>query len=467
MLRDRLLVDLYAVVRQGLRIGTPSYSIKKLEPLYALARLVPLKDAGSSVVAYEQYIRSVSAGAPDQGILDQIHDYNQDDCRSNAELRDWLEARRDELETRTGEPIPRRTVEAEPDKELSEQQKRLVELSHRLLVGVPTDPVLRNADPDAQARWLLANLLEWHHREEKAEWWAYFERCGKSDEELVEDEEAIGQLQSLGEAGRSGKSTHFRFRFDPEQPYRLKEGDEPHDPRSLRYAGTIVSIDPLAGILELKRSSRSTAPLPASLVPTKPLTADPQKGALERLGTWVAERGLRDEGRYLAARELLLGLPPRVGQAPGASLVRPDEPSADAARRLVLQMQATVLPVQGPPGSGKTWTGAEMILELIRTGRRVGIVAFTHRAIINLLDELLDHDAAQVSPSRPFGNWKPGSKWTRVRGYRSTTDNAEVAAALLRDEVQVAAGTAWVWARPELEETIDTLFVDEAEQYEN
>src|SRR5205807_38018 len=33
MLRGGLFVDLYKVVRQGLRIGTPSYSIKKLEPL--------------------------------------------------------------------------------------------------------------------------------------------------------------------------------------------------------------------------------------------------------------------------------------------------------------------------------------------------------------------------------------------------------------------------------------------------
>src|SRR5207244_8764087 len=84
MLRGELFVDLFKAVRQGLRIGTPSYSIKKLEPLYALERSVPLQDAGSSVVAYEAYIRSVTAGARDQAILDQIGDYNRDDCRSTA-----------------------------------------------------------------------------------------------------------------------------------------------------------------------------------------------------------------------------------------------------------------------------------------------------------------------------------------------------------------------------------------------
>ena len=464
MLRDGLFVDLYAVVRQGLRIGVPSYSIKKLEPLYALERVVSLKDAGSSIVAYERYIRSVIAGAPDREILAQIRDYNQDDCRSNAELRDWLEERRRELEARHGEPLPRHAVEAEPDKPPSEQQRRLLDLAGRLLKNAAADAAARANDAEAQGRWLLANLLEWHHREEKVEWWAYYERCAKSDDELVADEDAIGQLQLMGEVGRSGRSVHYRFAFDPEQPYRLKEGDEPHDPRTARYAGTIHSIDPLVGILELKRAANSAHPLPNSLIPAKPLTADPQKGSLERIGAWVAEHRLDGPGPYRASRELLLGLAPRLGQAPGSALVGDDEPIAEAARRLVLLMDGTALPVQGPPGSGKTWTGAEMILELVRSGRKVGIVAFTHRAIINLLDEVLEHAALagmRVAAIRKLESAEEAPDSSR---YRSTTDSREVAAALTRGEVQIAAGTAWVWARAELADTVDTLFVDEAGQ---
>ena len=78
------------------------------------------------------------------------------------------------------------------------------------------------ADPDLQARWLLANLLEWHRREEKVEWWAFFDRCTKSDVQLVEDEEAIGQLTWVGEVDRPKQSVRHRYSFDPEQPYRLK-----------------------------------------------------------------------------------------------------------------------------------------------------------------------------------------------------------------------------------------------------
>ena len=47
-----------------------------------------------------------------------------------------------------------------------------------------------------------------------------------------------------------------------------------------------------------------------------------------------------------------------------------------------------MLPIQGPPGSGKTFTGARMIVELVRQGRRVGITAVSHKVISNLLGEV-------------------------------------------------------------------------------
>ena len=45
----------------------------------------------------------------------------------------------------------------------------------------------------------------------------------------------------------------------------------------------------------------------------------------------------------------------------------------------------TTLCVQGPPGSGKTYNGARMIVALLRAGKRVGIASNSHRAINVLL----------------------------------------------------------------------------------
>jgi predicted RecB family nuclease len=455
ILRGELFVDLYAVVRQGLRIGVRSYSIKKLEPLYALER-VGMKDAGSSIVAYEEYIRSVTSGRPNQSILDEIRDYNRDDCRSNADLRDWLEGRRSELTAHSGEGIPRPVVRAdELERELSPDDRRRRDLADRLRAAPATDP-------DAAVRHLLADLLEWHRREENVEWWWFFSRCGQSDEQLWHDEDSIGQLEWVGEVGRPRQSVRHRYRFDPEQPYRLKVGDKPFNPATQGASGTIAALDALHGTLDLEWGVRHPVPHSTSLIPQGPILGRAQKDALERLALWVEQNGLRGPGPWRAAREFLLGLPPRAGQAPGVRLGLPGEASAAAARRLVMLLDETVLPIQGPPGSGKTWTGAEMILELVRAGRQVGIVAFTHRAIENLLDEVLAHAT-------------PGERISAICkvdaddepqdcGYACTTDNGEVAAALASGAVQVAAGTAWLWARPEFEDSIDTLFVDEGGQ---
>ena len=461
ILRGELFVDLYKVVRQGLRIGLESYSIKKLEALYALNRTAELREAGSSVVAYERYIKSVSAGHPDQAILDGIALYNRDDCRSNSELRDWLEERRRELAEMRGEAeLPRRTPEEDVERPASERDRRIELLAARLLVDLPADAERRAGDPDLRARWLLAHLLEWHRREEKVEWWAFFDRCSRSDEELASaDEEAIGQITWLHEVERPKKSVVHRYAFDPEQAYRLKVGDSPVDPATRATAGEIVGLDALVGTLDLKSAFAAERPHPRSLIPPGPLTADPQKAALERLGAWVADHSLRADGPWKAARDFLLGLPPRAGQPPGAPLLA----SGMAPQQLVLQLAETVLPVQGPPGSGKTYTGAEMILSLVRAGRKVGIVAFTHRALTNLLDEVLDHAADHGMTISAIRKVDRDELLQATWRYDHTTSNETVADALIGG-VQIAAGTAWMWSRSDFHGLVDTLFVDEAGQ---
>ena len=56
LLRGRAFVDLYSVVRQGLRVGVESYSIKRLEPLFRFDRQVPLPEAGDARHQLEQLL---------------------------------------------------------------------------------------------------------------------------------------------------------------------------------------------------------------------------------------------------------------------------------------------------------------------------------------------------------------------------------------------------------------------------
>ena len=86
-----MFVDLYRVVRQGVRVSEESYSLKKIEHLFMPDRDGAITDGGSSIVAYEEWLET-----NDQQILDDIADYNEVDCVSTWRLRDWLEARRPE-----------------------------------------------------------------------------------------------------------------------------------------------------------------------------------------------------------------------------------------------------------------------------------------------------------------------------------------------------------------------------------
>src|SRR5438067_8552971 len=163
LLRGRVLVDLYRVVRQSVRIGTESYSLKELESLYRGKRSTEIVDAAGSIVAYEEWLES-----RDQRLLDEIAAYNEDDCISTAQLRDWLEARRLEAIAQYGEIARPGPEEVEPSDTLRDIDERTAVLVDRLLEGVPEEPDDRSKEQ--QARYLLAHRLNWHRLEGQSEW---------------------------------------------------------------------------------------------------------------------------------------------------------------------------------------------------------------------------------------------------------------------------------------------------------
>src|SRR3990172_8748114 len=105
LLRGGVLVDLHRAVRQGLRASVESYSIKRIEPLYGFTREIDLRDAGSSIAAFAEWLELGHGERPSADHLRRIEAYNLDDVESNRRLRDWLEERRTELARVTGQPV--------------------------------------------------------------------------------------------------------------------------------------------------------------------------------------------------------------------------------------------------------------------------------------------------------------------------------------------------------------------------
>jgi uncharacterized protein len=460
LLRGGALVDLHRVVRQSLRASVESYGLKHLEPIYGFTRSVDLRDAGSSIVAFEQWLELNEGERPAADHLQRIEGYNRDDVDSTRRLRDWLEERRLELESLAAQPVARPGPrESEPGRELNARQEQVAALAGRLSSGVPE----QGRDPDQQARWLLAQLLSWHRREDKSVWWLYYHLMGLTDAERIEASEPLAGLEYIGVVGTVKKSLIHRYQF-PDQEYDVREGHAVVDPATGRDAGKVVAIDNAARTIDLKRAKSRSDPHPTALVPFDRYGAGVMENAIMRLGGWVADNGLDADGPHRAACDLLLGRPPRVGQPAGASLRQPGENDLAAARRLALGLDRSTLAIQGPPGSGKTYSGARMALDLVRGGRRVGVVANSHKVIGNfltLLTEAADEAGVEIGIVQKVSDDEDGFVH---RSVHVTTDNDEVRAALQASTVMVAAGTAWLWARDDMVGAVDVLFVDEAGQ---
>jgi len=466
LLRGRVLVNLYDhVVRQGIRASVESYSIKKLETFYMPEREGGITQAGFSVVEYERWME-----AQDPAILDAIAAYNRDDCVSNLLLRDWLEERRLEAAPLYPDGIVPRPgpLDGSPPEDLAVAQAETRAREERLRADLPADRLAR--DDAQQAQWLLAGILDWHRREAKPQWWDHFRLAEASLEELVRDSSALGELTFVDDLGRVAKSSLHRYRFDPSQETRIGEGRSvialaanPGSAEWLQTSVQVIAIDPLAGTIDLKRNPAQRHP--AALIPAKPYGTEPMRSALGRLADDVIDRGIdADDRPFRAARDLLLRRWPRLsGVTPGTPLARDGERPLQAGRRLGLVLDGTVLPIQGPPGTGKTHTGARMILDLVQTGRRVGVTAQSHRVIGNLLEEVARATTAEGVPLRIAQRTDdpddvPDGRIERI-------GSAEAAIAGLRAGTwDVVGGTSWLWARDDAEASVDVLFVDEAGQ---
>jgi predicted RecB family nuclease len=462
LLRNEVLVDLYAVVRQALAISEERYGLKNLERFYELARATDVKKGDQSIVTFERWLLE-----KDRQLLDDIERYNRDDCRSTYLLREWLLARRTEATAAFGE-LPFHAAKA-PDAPCHAEftqgcgicaRRQADEREAARRSGVER-ALLDDARPNAR---LLANLMAYHRREEKPAWWAFFDRCENLDQLLEFDKEAIAGLTlAQDEAPRSvDRSRAYVYDF-PEQPHRLSPGDGVVNPRTRAQAGTILSFDEERSRLVLK----TTAPIEAAraiaeLIPSRPITADPQRDALARIGAAFLNGDLARV--YPATDDLLARRDPRG--AFGGGRLQPEQVTAASLSEAIRALDRSYLFVQGPPGSGKTAIGAAAICDLLAGGKRVAVTSTSHKAIHNLLHRV---ESGMQARGKTFRGFYKHSSTNAGSAYASKLASAFIQSTgshepLERNEHQLAGGTAWLLAREALTGTFDYLFIDEAGQ---
>lgn len=467
LLRGRRFVDLHAVTREAARIGIERYGLKELEALHGFTRELDLRDAAAARRDAELALELGDTQGLTQAVRDRVAVYNGDDCRSTAALRAWLEQQRAAALAR-GETLARPVPgEMAPTEAVSARDQRIAALRAALTQGLPQEPAART--PEQHARALLAAMLGYFRQEEKNAWWEYFRLRDLPPDEHLDEREMLAGLAFVEQLPRQGRERNARCRFRfPPQETALSAGDTAvfalpvvagEEPQTMK--APVVELDLAARTVVLSLGAAAMAALPRTIFRNPVVPAETLEDALLGFAESVRDQGFTGSGPYASACELLLRRPPRRAAGIEGPLRHPGEDTGTALVRLCGELAGGVLPVQGPPGAGKTTKGAQAILALAAAGKTVGVTAVSHKVIDNLL-EAVRNAAASANPAQQVrlvhkpgdGDAPPGIEYAR---------SSEAALNGIAPGT-VVGGTAWLWARPDAIGALDTLVVDEAGQ---
>ena len=454
MLRAGLLIDLHSVVRGGIRASVESYSLKELERFHCFKRAIDLPDANQALAEVQSYLEFADVTSLTEDSQLAVQNYNQDDCLSTLSLRDWLESLRDK-QIDSGVQIDRPSAKSpDPIEAISAWQERINSIAERLIDDVPIDKQDRTVAQ--QAQWLLANVSDWHRREEKSVWWEYFRLCDLTTDDLIDERSALANLTFMNTVGGTTKAPVHRYRYSAQETD-LRGGEQLKSVGGNNF-GSLDAISYEQLTVDIKKRQDSISQHPSAVFSFDYVNSKTLAKSLVGIGENVTKIDFDNDRSDKVALGLLLRQRPRIGSAP---LKIDGETPAKAAERIAPLIEGGVFPIQGPPGAGKTYTAARMIRALVDHGAKVGITANSHKVIRNLLDEVVN--AAEVSGTKLIAIQKIGEKEDNLDRIHFTTKNETVFDSL-KGEYQVAGGTAWLWARPEAQNSVDVLFVDEAAQ---
>ena len=473
LLREGVFVDLYPIVLRSVRIGSRSYSIKKLEPLYMgdEVRTSDVQKGDDSIVRYVQARRLQDDGqdAEAQAILDDLADYNRYDCVSTRRLRDWLIG----LARRAG------VVPAPPD----DPETRAYEPSP-LSLALQAEALRAGDESGAASYRIAAAAIDYHPREAKSFWQGHFQRLREpvsiweSTRDVLRIDAAASRVDAdwAVDEGRRAQIRLVRLRGEVAPGSTLGVGgrpfalygvptpfDAPAPSRVIHVPHEVEIVEVLDdGYVVRERTVQGQVwdELPVALAPAAPPNVQSQQGAIEE---WAA--ALHQAAPVFprdAATDILRRIPPRT--VSGDPLPPVEGDTVDAIVRAVLDLDDSYLAVQGPPGTGKTYTGSRVIARLVREhGYRIGVVAQSHAIVENLLERVIADGVPASQVAKALKNpdaAEPAFTVMRKDGMAAfLAENAQHGA--------VVGGTAWDFSNTRRVDRggLDLLVIDEAGQF--
>jgi uncharacterized protein len=457
LLRNKKLVDLFTVVRHSILTSEPRYSIKNLETFYMKGeRSADVKNAGASIIYYEDWRKT-----KDPNLLEQIRQYNEEDCRSTWLLHLWLMKLRPlNLPWYSAESDER--LDEEKATSLNEAEKQREHYQQKLIAGLSEDVLLWGVED--KVKRLLFDLIDFYRREDKPGFWRMFERQEKTEPDLMDDLDCISGLKLDNDTPvfKDKRSSVITYRFLP-QEHKLAVSDACQDSKSLQSIGKIYALDTEEGLVQLRVGPsvmKAWEDRPPKMISAISANNHVNKKALQTallrfIDTYIAGGSKYEVLKAFLRREL----PNIAGVTSGDPLSSNGDDASERAVQVIPQMQESCLFLQGPPGTGKTYTGSRAIVALLQQGKRIAVSANSHKAIGNLL-------SATEKAARDQGFTFKGAKKGVIKNDGIQEGMIEIIDdnSVYDPAYQLLGGTAWAFAHEKADSAFDYLFIDEAGQ---
>ncbi len=460
LLRAERFIDLHSVFKEALLASVESYSLKELEKFTRYTRKVVLHDASVARKSIEVALELNDFKSVSKEAIQIVEGYNEDDCLATEALHEWLENLRAGL-IKSGKEFQRPELKTgEASENVQQLDTRSAAIFKALTSQLPEDRATWN--DEQQVLWLLAHQIEYFRREDKSAWWEYFRVHELEYEDLLEERKAITGLQFIGELpkDKGERNVTHRYRYPP-QELSIDEDDDLVEVKG-EGIGSVKTISLETFTIDIKKTGKTADVHPISVHVKDVVRAGSLETSLLDLASDVTEYGLAHTWPDHAAKDLLMRRNPKLSDGTEGAFTTEGEDTVGAAIRIALTLDRSYLAIQGPPGSGKTYTGARMIIELTKAGKKVGITAVSHKVIRNLSLAII-REAKKLNYSIGFVhkvNETSANCPDEITEVKSKSD--KVIAGLAQGKV--GCGTAWLWAESNSRETLDYLFVDEAGQ---
>jgi uncharacterized protein len=493
LIANERLVDMYDIVRNSIIIGDESYSIKKLEPHYGFVRDGDVQKGDVSIEQYDEWreldslrkspgisedVRKEASDAADK-IYEDLRFYNLQDVWSTRELYRWLTTLKGAC-SKSGQS--RKDTEEDEERRSSKAIEELAGLNaytQELFEKVADHEWGKDEELDYQAQiWLALTHSILFYKREDVMFWADLSMRVAMEDEVLETERGGGVIRNvsiverkekLRKDGTTYEEVTYQADLDPDDLFNPKAGMDvvvrfvAEDKKKNRDWGKVVDVSGSKVTFTRQTNSDTKDFAPSALIDSVHIPTTSKQQALLALSGSIAKKWGHPSNpapETPAIMDLMMRRPPKLKSLP--SLPVPDSndylPAVSAA---IKDLNFSVLAIQGPPGSGKTYLASRTIVDLVKAGKRVGVAANSHSAVENLLEACID---AGVDPDVIVKVQRQGEEdrpW-QVKKSPST------AATFMKNakEGYIVGGTNFFFCNKAITEyTLDYLFIDEAAQF--